>query len=249
MLTAYNGSAGSIVEERWIHADHGKVMTESQVWNWPAVQVPGQPALTRFVYRQRIPASAGALTIIQDTGASYVARPGTQASRVRFTQVCYPANPEQGGCGYNGVQTRTGTWSMGGARLPMGSDLAPGSGLNPATIADEIISGQWYVARRARLDGQPAIEIRPTLPRGQWRPVWRKIGPKRVKVEPLWMTEEPIWVNEHTHLPMLIGSTAMSDGIANWQEFIYLPATPANLALLRVQVPRGLPRSKACRCD
>jgi hypothetical protein len=109
-------------------------------------------------------------------------------------------------------ETRPGTWSVASFRAAVGSDFSPGAGPSPATIAHNIITGQWRVVRRARLDGQPALELRDDR--------------AAIPVAPL-------WVNARTHLPIRNGG----------EDYTYLPPTPANLALLRVPIPAGLPRS------
>jgi hypothetical protein len=82
---------------------------------------------------------------------------------------------------------------------------------------------------RTRLDGQPAIELREThtsalLPR----------NPQPVP--------GLLWVNERTHLPIRWITGAGTSSVTQ-QDYAYLPPTPANLALLRVPIPRDYSRS------
>jgi hypothetical protein len=51
-----------------------------------------------------------------------------------------------------------------------------------------------------------------------------------------------MWVNAQTHLPIRLVSGAASIGMTV-EDFSYLPATPANLALLQIPIPAGYPRS------
>jgi hypothetical protein len=99
------------------------------------------------------------------------------------------------------------------------SDISAGGDFNPAVLAQAIAHGQWRVARRARLDGQPVIELTET-----------SAGP----VHPL---PVELWVNAQTYLPL------RCDGGGVSEVFGYLPPTVANRALLQVPIPRGFPRS------
>jgi len=232
MMTAFHqvSMAGDIVYVRQAAMPRGRVLTESQTWIWPLQPVAGQRVRERFVYSQRIPASAKRLTVLQDAGLVYRFprdSDGILIAKAQQTQVCYPQYRQieyhgTGGCDFMSEQTRAGgwitpetppgTWSAASFRAAVGSDFSPGAGLNPATIAHDIITGQWQVIRRARLDGQPALELqddRTAIP------------------------IEPLWVNARTHLPIRNGG----------EDYAYLPPTPANLALLRVPIPAGLPRS------
>jgi hypothetical protein len=51
-----------------------------------------------------------------------------------------------------------------------------------------------------------------------------------------------VWVNAQTYLPMRLVSGAASTGMTV-EDFSYLSATLANLALLQVPIPAGYPRS------
>ncbi|HEV2370610.1 MAG TPA: hypothetical protein VGS19_00455 [Streptosporangiaceae bacterium] len=232
MLTAFHqvSIAGDIVYVRQAAMPRGRVLMESQNWIWPLQPAPGQQVRERFVYSQRIPASAKALTVLQDAGVVYRFprdSGGPLIAKARQTQVCYPQYQRTEANGADGCeflseqtragvwttpQTRPGTWSRVSFRAAVGSDFSPGAGLSPATIAHDIITGQWEVVRRARLDGQPALELQHD---SQALPI------------------APLWVNARTHLPIRNGG----------EDYAYLPPTTANLALLRVPIPRGLPRS------
>jgi len=169
---------------------------------------------------------------------------GPLVAWARQTQVCYAQYRQteylgKGGCDYMSAQTpaghwitpetRPGTWSADSFTAAVGNDLSPGAGLNPATIAHNIITGQWQVIRRARLFGQPALELEERPP--HIRVHWIRVGNRRLKVTP--PPQTPLWVNARTHLPLLNG----------FDEYTYLPPTPANMALLRVHIPPGMPRS------
>jgi hypothetical protein len=232
MLTAYQQAsmAGDIISVRQAFAPHGRVLNVSQNWYWPLQPTPGQKVIERFFYAQRIPLSAKALTPLQDAVVVYrLPRDidGLLIARARQTQVCYAQYRQteyqgKGGCDYMSAQTpaghwitpetRPGTWSAETFTADAGNDLSPGAGLNPATIAHDIITGQWKVVRRARMDGQPALELRD-------------------KHDGIPMAS--LWVSARTHLPLLNGP----------EQYAYLPPTPRNMALLRVHIPPGLPRS------
>ena len=232
MLTAFNAATGDIAYERQLGILHGVVEDEYQLWTWPAQPVPGQRALMRDVYAQRTPGSARALTLAVDYGLVYTApAAGARSERFQLTMVCYPG---AGGCGWSGMQTPAGTWSRASFRsASITTDVAPGSELNPAAIAREIITGQWRIVGRTRLDGQPAIELRETrtgalLPR----------NPQPVP--------GLLWVNARTHLPIRWITGAGTSSVTQ-QDYEYLPPTPANLALLQVPIPRDYPRSNPFR--
>ena len=229
MLTAYNAANGDIVYQREIGIVHGKVVDEYQIWDWPTQPVPGQQARERVVYAQRTPASAKALTLVEDYGVVYTSlRPGTRSETFQLTNVCYPG---KGGCGWGGTQTPNGTWSRARFRsAPITTDLAPGELFNPATFAREIIMGQWRVVRRTWLDGQPAIELSETSK-----------GTDRLLPLPVLL-----WVNARTHLPLRY-ITGVGTAFVSEEDYGYLPPTTANLALLRVPIPLGYPRSDPVR--
>jgi hypothetical protein len=225
MLTAYSAAARDIIYQREIGVVHGRVMDEYQIWDWPAQPVFGQRALERDRYAQRTPASVKALTLVEDSTVVYtIPWPATRSETLQVTDVCYPGT---GGCGWGGALTPNGTWSRASIRsAPMTSALAPGEFLNPATIAHGIIAGQWRVVGRTRLGGQPAIELSETSK-----------GKDRLLPLPVLL-----WVNARTYLPIRCTSGVGSASVSEW-DYAYLPPTPANLALLRVPIPRGYPRS------
>ena len=55
-----------------------------------------------------------------------------------------------------------------------------------------------------------------------------------------------LWVNARTHLPIRWITGAGTASVTQ-QDYAYLPPTPANLALLRVPIPRDYPRSNPFR--
>jgi hypothetical protein len=101
---------------------------------------------------------------------------------------------------------------------------------NPAALVRGIADGAWRVVGRTRLDGQQAIELSET-------------GRGTEILEPMPVR---LWVNAQTYLPIRLVSGAASTGMTV-QDFRYLPATAANLALLRVPIPAGYPRSTPAR--
>ena len=232
MLTAFNAATGDIVYQRQLGIVHGAVVDEYQTWDWPAQPVPGQQAVERSVYAQRVPYPAGALTLASDWAVSYAAaRPGARSQTFQLTMLCYPGT---GGCSWGGMQTPNGTWSSARFRsAAIGTELGPGGDFSPAAIAREIITGQWRIVGRTRLDGQPAIELRETRT-GSLLP--RNPAP----------VPGLLWVSARTHLPMRWITGAGSSSVTQ-QDYVYLPPTPANLARLRVPIPRDYPRSNPFR--
>jgi RNA polymerase sigma-70 factor (sigma-E family) len=104
------------------------------------------------------------------------------------------------------------------------AEIAEVLGCAPGTVRG--YASRALAVARTRLDGQQAIELSET-------------GRGMDLIEPL---PTLLWVNAQTYLPMrLVSGTASTEmGVFN---FSYLPATPANLALLRTPIPAGYPRS------
>ena len=123
-------------------------------------------------------------------------------------------------CGYGNTETPSGTWSLHHGRF-----MNPNPGLNdlrPAALAQEIAKGQWRVTGRTHLNGQQAIQLTET-PAGIYQPL-----------------PTLLWVNARTYLPlrMIQGVNRPVWGQIDWY---FLKPTAANLALLRVPIPRRLP--------
>jgi len=242
MRTAFHAVGRDIVYTRLTSRYHGVVQAEWQDWAWPAQPVTGQRVRMRHVYALRGPGPDKALIPFQDDGLVYryerpldsgLLRGAHQGTNGRLTQVCYPSARTCMGDGFPGVQTgdtalenRAGTWSSARVQtvvVSLATIISKGSYFSPGAIAREITAGRWQVVRRAWLDGQPALEL---LPRGL-------AAHRNLR----WQ----FWVNARTHLP--VRSSSGSGARFSQTDYAYLPPTPANLALLQVRIPRGLPRS------
>lgn len=267
MLGALPSVSGDIVYEKQIGMHRGTVVIESRLWVWPAQPAAGQQVRLRNIYAQRIPPAADtrrilpsayaqripaakALTLIDDTGLAYryprvLFRNGFSTATggtVRLTQVCYL---RAGRCGGGEGPTTARTWSRAGFQdlIPIGSDTAEGGILNPAAIARAILTGQWRVVRHARMDGQPVIELRGEGPLAILPPCPEPVPPSSLVDNPCPARGSLLWVNARTHLPLRWIGVA-GTAVVTQEDFAYLPATAANLALLRVPIPHGYPRSQ-----
>jgi hypothetical protein len=221
MLTAFDSVRGDVEYETQTGYDHGVRVDEYRSWTWPAQPAAGQRQLSRVRYSGTSPASA-TVRLTEDRGTDVVNPPDiTGVVRGQVTMVCF-AGSGQTGCGYGERNTLPGTWSRFTAPVPGGSDVGPGGAFSPSLLARGLTAGAWRVVGRARVDGQPAIELK--------EDGYRKGIPESLPGR--------LWVNAQTYLPIRLvfgGSTV--------QDFRYLPPTPANLALLRVPIPAGYPRS------
>jgi hypothetical protein len=230
MLTAVGGVSGDILYSTQTSSKRGVVVDTYQDWNWPAEPTPGQQARWREIYAERF--SRGPLQRVEDTAAGYISRgpgPYSPPRKVpgQVTMVCYAGNPF-GGCGFGGVDVLPGTWSQF-PLPPDSSDLSSGvsaGGLfSPAVLAQEVAQGQWRVEQRTMLDGRQVLVLSETA------------------AGHIFLLPFLLWVDAQTYLPLKYvsgGSSALTSGI-----FDYLPPTPANLALFKVPIPRGYPRSIA----
>jgi hypothetical protein len=169
-----------------------------------------------------------ALTVTEDNEFSFVTPRSASVPRVpgQVTMVCY-AGTGQTGCGFGSVQTRPGTWSRVSQTVPAAmSDVGAGGGLSPAELARGIANGYWRVLQRTRLEGQPGLELSET---GRGPDIY----------EPL---PTLLWVNARTYLPIRMVNGVGHSSVTTF-EWSFLRPTPANLALLRVPIPPGYPRS------
>jgi hypothetical protein len=204
---------------------HGATVDVYRTWSWPAHPVPGQRQMGRTLFSGRSPADP-AVKPVEDRQVVFVTPPGNVgAVRGEVTMVCFRGSG-QTGCGYGHADTPAGTWSRFTAQVYTTSDVGAGSPFNPAALVRGIAGGAWRVVVRTRLDGQQAIELSAA---GRGRYIFKPM-PTR------------LWVNAQTYLPIRLVSGAASTGMAV-EDFSYLPATPASLALLRVPIPAGYHRS------
>ena len=230
MLTAFNGVTGDIEYTTQTGITKGVTVDVYRTWSWPARPRPGQWQVERTLFAQRTP-QVPALTMTEDDAVAYTTpRAGVQTVPGRVTMVCY-AGTGQTGCGWDGVQTSPGTWSQVSQKVGVSvSDITGAGGLSGADLAGGIAKGYWQVVRRIQLEGQPAIELSET---GRGPDLW---GPLPTL----------LWVNARTHLPI-----RMVNGVGHAQvstnDWAFLRPTPANLALLRVHIPPGYPRSVPSR--
>jgi hypothetical protein len=231
MLTAFQGVRGDIEYTMQTGGvTRGVATSANQGWSWPAQPDPGQQQVERTVWAERTHRVAG-LAVFEDSAVGYTTpAAGVQTVRGQVTMVCY-AGTGQTGCGWDGRQTPPGTWSQVSQRVwASTSDISAAGGLSPADLARGVAKAYWQVVGRTRLEGQPAIELSET-------------GRGPVVYDPL---PTLLWVNARTYLPIRMVNGV---GHAQWDvnEWAFLPPTPGNLALLRVRIPPGYPRSVPSR--
>ena len=225
MLTASTAATGDILYTTQTSVTRGVTVDIYRDWIWPANPVPGQQARWREAFSQRL-SRAKPLLLTEDDGFTYTVPQGNPDSERanyafgRLTVVCY-AGTGQTGCGFGNTETPAGTWSEHTRKF-----VNPGAGtgdLSPAGLAKGIANGQWRVTGRTTIGGQPAIKLTETKT-GTYQPL-----------------PTVLWVNARTHLPIRMNNGAG----ATWAQFdwYYLKPTAANMAVFRVPVPPGYPRS------
>ena len=228
MLASFSAINDDVLYSTQTGATAGAVVDAYRDWSWPAQPVAGGRELVRGTWSQRPVSASGTLLLskplklTEDEGFAYlVPRDSANNAHGKLTVVCY-AGTGQTGCGYDGTTTPAGTWSLRYGRF---GNPNPGlDDLRPAALAQEITNGLWRVTRRGRVHGQLAIELTET-PAGHYQPL-----------------PTLLWVNAHTYLPLRMLNGA---GTRDWaqMDWYYLRPTPAHLALLRVPIPPGYPRS------
>jgi hypothetical protein len=233
MLTGFEAASGDILYSTQVDTNRGQLVDTYQDWNWPAQPVPGQPARWRERFAsQAVLFSGKPVSPVEDFTVSYLSPPvattvpAQVATKVpaRITMVCYAG---RSGCGMGDAEVPGGTWAEFGYQFSaydVNSGVSPGGMFSPATLAQGIARGQWRVLRRTRLDGQPVIVLSETA---------------KGNIAPLPFL---LWVSAGTGLPVKYASG--SGGSTSSGVFVYLRPTPANLALFRVPIPRGYPRSR-----
>jgi hypothetical protein len=228
MLASFSAINDDVLYSTQTGATAGAVVDVYRDWAWPAQPVAGGRELVREAFSQRPVSGSGALIVskplklTEDDGFAYlVPRGSANTAYGRLMVVCY-AGTGQTGCGYDGTTTPPGTWSLRYGRF---GNPNPGvDDLEPAALAQEITNGLWRVTHRGHVHGQQAIELTET-PAGHDQPL-----------------PTLLWVNAHTYLPLRMLNGA---GTRDWaqMDWYYLRPTPAHLALLRVPIPPGYPRS------
>jgi hypothetical protein len=236
MLTAFDAASGDILYSTEVDTNKGQLVDTYQDWNWPAQPVPGQQARWRERFAsQTVLFSGKPVSPVEDFTVRYLSPPvaktalGQMMTKVpsRITMICYAG---ASGCGMGSREVPAGTWAEFGyqfSAIEVASGIGAGGMFSPATLAQGIAKGQWRVQRRTRLDGQPVIVLSET-PKGN-------ISPRPFL----------LWVSARTGLPVKYASG--SGGVTSSGIFAYLRPTPANLALLRVRIPRGYPRSGSAK--
>lgn len=122
------------------------------------------------------------------------------------------------------VEYATRTWSS-----QRSSSVLLAGDLSPSLIRDEIASGRFTVLGRVSLDGRQSIEL-----------TWSSsFGPMTVRTT--------LWVDAQTYLPLrsVQTQTAQHGMLLETDTTAYqiLPATPANLGLLKPPIPAGFTRT------
>jgi hypothetical protein len=233
MLTSFVAATTDVVYMTVVTTRKNVIVSSTQLWNWQAQPVIGQPARWRERDAARdaaVPALAQPLKPVADVGFSVASAAGTgslyghlTADTVaghltaynvygHLTMVCYAGNARPG-CRYGGTQTPEGRWAV----YP-GSFDYPGVGVNlTAGLAQGIAEGQWRVTGRTYLAGQRVIALTKARA-GSYRPA-----------------PATLWVNANTYLPLrMINGAGTSVVSQSWQ---YLEPTAENLAMLTVPVP------------
>jgi hypothetical protein len=222
-VTAVDGVSDDILYST--SADGGTVASTYQDWDRPAQPAVGQQARMRELFSQQT--TRGRMAPSEDFAFWYINRgpgPYQPPKKVpgQVTMVCYAGSSA---CGFGRVGVRPGTWSQ--FPLPPDSSevstaVGAGSPFSPAAIAQGIANGQWRLEERAQLYGRQTLVLRETT--GQMQP-------------------QPyvLWVDAQTYLPLQW--TEGSGEFSASGTYVYLPPTPANMALFKVPIPKGYPRS------
>jgi hypothetical protein len=224
MLTAFDSASGDVEYETQTGIVHGATVDIYRTWSWPAQPATGQRQVGRTLFSGTSPGGS-AVKLIEDRQVTFVTPADAGPARGQVTMVCFRGSG-QTGCGDGDTNTPAGTWSRFTTLVSSTSDVVTNGIFNPAALVRGIADGAWRVVTRTRLDGQEAIELSET-------------GRGTDLIEPL---PTLLWVNAQSYLPMrLVSGTASTE--MDVFNFSYLPATPANLALLRTPIPAGYPRS------
>lgn len=224
MLTAFNASADDLAYETSAGFSAGHLTQLDQAWSWPALPSAGQVQYIRDAF-SAIPHGASQKTasvkLTEDDGYTTITprpSPYGQSEQARLIVVCY-AGTGQTGCGWGRFNTPAGTWSQHSGVMQY-LDYTPYP--RGADLAHQIAQGQWRITGHTWLRGQQAITLAETSS-GVFNP------------QPVFL-----WVSTTTYLPLRMDWGPAGSYQQNWY---YLPPSKANLAHLRVPIPRGYPRS------
>jgi hypothetical protein len=225
MLAAFDATANDLEYETESGWTKGRYVDRYQTWSWPALTSPGHLEYARELFSQlpvgKAKGTAGVEPTEDDQYVTVVPHPSRygQNTWAHLVIVCF-AGTGQTGCGWGHYNTPAGTWSAHTGKLAY-EDFSPQP--RGADLARQIARGDWRIVGQERLRGQQAIKLSQTR-KGEFdgHPVY-------------------LWVSAATFLPLRMYA-AGGGGLAidNWY---YLPPTKANLAMLRVPIPPGYPRS------
>jgi hypothetical protein len=247
MLTAFVAATTDVVYMSVVTTRKNVIVASTQLWNWQAQPVVGQPARWRerdATLDARAAVPAPRLKPVADIGFSVASIASTnnlyghltadtvaghltadtvaghlQAYSVygHLTMVCYAGNA-QPSCGYGGTRTPEGRWAV----YPGAFAYSSVGVYLTAGLAQGIAEGEWRVTGRTYLAGQRAIALTKARA-GSYRPA-----------------PATLWLNANTYLPLrMINGAGTSVVSQSWQ---YLEPTAANLAMLKVPVPNDYRR-------
>jgi hypothetical protein len=213
VLDAFQRFSGDVIYTTETIQLRKGLVDTQQAWTYPAFPAVGQTVRFRL-----FDFKDG--VPVQDTESSYVQNAAAGQLSQSTTQC--PCSSE-----VIDVEYATRTWSSGKS-----SSVLLAGPLSPALIRDEIASGRFTVLGRVSLDGRQAVEITWSWSHG-----------------PITMTTT-LWVDARTYAPLRTVTTTRAAAGARGLlletdtiEYQILPATPANLDLLKPPIPPGFTRT------
>jgi len=204
LLAAIDTASGDILYA------HGGPAPGGGTWQSPAYPQPGQEVHFRIL-------GLGSDGMVFKDGEYSFRMPARNDAAHSYT-----SNFDQGGLQLSGtlmvVNHFRHAWGVWHGRFILGFPL------DAAGVRAEIANGQFKVAGRTELHGQPAVELDINVPPNNEAPPH--------------VTAARLWVDATTYLPMR-QYLRMSNGQQNVTDYTYLPPTPGNLAKLRPEIPAG----------
>jgi hypothetical protein len=204
LLAAIDTASGDILYA------HGGPAPGGGTWQSPAYPQPGQEVHFRIL------GLGPDGMVFKDGEYSFRMPAGNDATN------SYASNFDQGGLQLSGtlmvVNHFRHAWGVWHGHFILGFPL------DAAGVRAEIANGQFKVAGRTELHGQPAVELDINVPPNNEAPPH--------------VTAARLWVDATTYLPMR-QYLRMSNGQQNVTDYTYLPPTPGNLAKLRPEIPAG----------